>query len=117
MNKLIETQIEQAAEILRLAQTPEWEAQALRGLIAFGERLLQVVQNQQSQIEETREALTGTDEVVKGLVANPDAVRELFEEVRRNESGLCPHGAKRIDCVHCDREADIERDRRREMGR
>jgi hypothetical protein len=49
--ELIEKQIEEAAEALEGARNWEYKADALRGLTQTCERLLQIVQNQQAQIE------------------------------------------------------------------
>ena len=63
--ELIGVQIEQAAEILCLAQKSEWEAQALRGLVACCERLLQIAQNQQVLIDSLREEFDHATGVVQ----------------------------------------------------
>ena len=77
LKQLIEIQIEQAAEILRLGQKAEWEAGALRGMYAFGERVLQIIQNQQNRIDGILEAY---EDVCRRNDSLMDTVRKLKTE-------------------------------------
>lgn len=87
-NKLIEKLIEEASNFLAHAKVmydrDRDKDRAFKASIAAFGRLLEAVLLQQQQIEEMQEALKGTDEVVKGLVVDPSAVRKLFREVRKN---------------------------------
>lgn len=48
------------------------------------------------------------------------SIEEAIDVVSRyvcERYGKCPHGVRRIDCVHCDRAADMENDAREERAR
>lgn len=48
-------------------------------------------------------------------IAALESENERLQEVA--QEGLCPHGSKRIDCLHCDRIEDMNYDAMRERGR